>query len=35
SRLVNWEKGDFLTLPAHSEATFYAHSDSALYWVHD
>jgi gentisate 1,2-dioxygenase len=34
-RLVNWEKGDFLTLPAHSEATFYAHSVAVLYWVHD
>jgi gentisate 1,2-dioxygenase len=34
-RLVGWEKGDFLTLPAHSDATFYADSDSALYWVHD
>jgi len=34
-RLVDWQKGDFLTLPAHSEATFYAHSDTALYWVHD
>src|SRR3977135_709266 len=29
-RLVNWEKGDFLTLPAHSAATFYAHSDAVL-----
>ncbi len=34
-RLVQWEKGDFMTLPAHSQATFYAHSDAALYWVHD
>jgi gentisate 1,2-dioxygenase len=36
-RLVRWEKGDFLTLPANSSATFYAHwgSDAALYWVHD
>lgn len=36
-RLVRWEKGDFLTLPANSNATFYAdsHSDAALYWVHD
>ncbi len=34
-RPVQWEKGDFLTLPAHSQATFYASSDAALYWVHD
>jgi len=34
-RLVQWEKGDFLTLPAHSHASFYAASDAALYWVHD
>ena len=34
-RLVQWEKGDFLTLPARSHATFYASSDAALYWVHD
>jgi gentisate 1,2-dioxygenase len=34
-RLVQWEKGDFLTLPAHSNASFYAASDAALYWVHD
>jgi gentisate 1,2-dioxygenase len=34
-RLVQWEKGDFLTLPARSQACFYAHSDAALYWVHD
>jgi len=27
--------GDFLTLPARSDATFFAGSDSALYWVHD
>src|SRR4051812_16183042 len=33
-RLVQWEKGDFLTLPARSQATFYASSDAALYWVH-
>jgi gentisate 1,2-dioxygenase len=37
SRLVRWEKGDFLTLPANSNATFHADSssDAALYWVHD
>jgi gentisate 1,2-dioxygenase len=36
-RLAQWEKGDFLTLPAQSDATFYADSgsDAALYWVHD
>jgi gentisate 1,2-dioxygenase len=36
-RLVRWEKGDFLTLPADSHATFHADSgsDAALYWVHD
>jgi gentisate 1,2-dioxygenase len=36
-RLARWEKGDFITLPANSRATFYADSDSdaAMYWVHD
>jgi gentisate 1,2-dioxygenase len=36
-RLVRWEKGDFLTLPADSHASFNADSgsDAALYWVHD
>ena len=36
-RLTQWEKGDFLTLPADSQATFYADSgsDAAMYWVHD
>ena len=34
-RLVQWEKGDFLTFPASSRATFFADADSALYWVHD
>jgi gentisate 1,2-dioxygenase len=34
-RLVRWEKGDFLTLPACSQATFFADTDAALYWVHD
>lgn len=34
-RLVRWEKGDFLTLPASCNATFHAGSDAALYWVHD
>jgi len=34
-RLVRWEKGDFLTLPARSDTTFFADADSAFYWVHD
>jgi gentisate 1,2-dioxygenase len=34
-RLAKWEKGDFLTLPADSQATFYASPESVLYWVHD
>jgi mannose-6-phosphate isomerase-like protein (cupin superfamily) len=34
-RLVRWEKGDFLTLPAGSRAVFYADSGAAMYWVHD
>jgi gentisate 1,2-dioxygenase len=34
-QLVRWEKGDFLTLPARSHATFFADTDSAIYWVHD
>lgn len=36
-RLAQWEKGDFLTLPAGSRAVFYADSDAdaAMYWVHD
>jgi len=33
--LVQWEKGDFLTLPAGSQAVFYADADAAMYWVHD
>lgn len=34
-RLVGWEKGDFLTLPAGSESVFYAAADTTMYWVHD
>jgi gentisate 1,2-dioxygenase len=36
-RMVQWEKGDFLTLPAGTRSTFYAdpETDAALYWVHD
>jgi gentisate 1,2-dioxygenase len=33
--LVEWEKGDFLTLPAGSRAVFYANAETAMYWVHD
>jgi gentisate 1,2-dioxygenase len=33
--MVQWEKGDFLTLPAGSRAVFHADADAALYWVHD
>jgi len=34
-RLVRWEKGDFLTLPAGARSVFYADAEAALYWVHD
>jgi gentisate 1,2-dioxygenase len=34
-RLVQWEKGDFLTLPAGARSVFYAYADTAMYWVHD
>ncbi|MEC4764403.1 cupin [Mycobacterium sherrisii] len=34
-RLVKWEKGDFLTLPAGVSSVFYADSEAAMYWVHD
>ena len=34
-RLVAWEKGDFLTLPATARTMFYADSDTVMYWVHD
>lgn len=33
--LVQWEKGDFLTLPAGTHSVFYAAADTAMYWVHD
>jgi gentisate 1,2-dioxygenase len=33
--LVEWEKGDFLTLPAGSRAVFYADAEATMYWVHD
>ena len=34
-RLIKWEKGDFLTLPAGARAVFYADAGTAMYWVHD
>lgn len=34
-RLVEWEKGDFLTLPAGCRSVFYAGAEAAMYWVHD
>jgi len=34
-RLINWEKGDFVTLPAGCRSMHYAHADTALYWVTD
>ncbi len=33
--LIQWEKGDFLTLPAGMRSTFYADAEAVLYWVHD
>jgi gentisate 1,2-dioxygenase len=33
--LVEWEKGDFLTLPAGAHSVFYADAEAAIYWVHD
>src|SRR5258708_22068609 len=34
-RLVRWEKGDFLALPAGARSVFYADAETAMYWVHD
>src|ERR1700758_3570124 len=34
-KLVRFEKGDFLTLPAGSRVVFYADAETAMYWVHD
>ncbi|OBH09676.1 cupin [Mycobacterium sp. E1715] len=34
-QLVQWEKGDFLTLSAGTHSVFYAATDTAMYWVHD
>jgi len=34
-RLVRFEKGDFLTLPAGAKSVFYADGETAMYWVHD
>jgi gentisate 1,2-dioxygenase len=33
--LIEWEKGDFLTLPAGCRSVFYADADATMYWVHD
>lgn len=33
--LIEWEKGDFLTLPAGANTVFYANAETAMYWVHD
>ena len=35
AKVFPWETGDFLTLPAGSEAVHEAREDAALYWVHD
>jgi gentisate 1,2-dioxygenase len=32
---IPWAKGDFLTLPARSNAEHFADDDAAFYWVHD
>ena len=32
---IGWSKGDFLALPAKSEAQHFAEKDAAFYWVHD
>jgi len=34
-RMVKFEKGDFLTLPAGARSVFYADAETAMYWVHD
>jgi gentisate 1,2-dioxygenase len=34
-RMIRWEKGDFITLPAGSRSTHHAARDTAMYWVHD
>jgi gentisate 1,2-dioxygenase len=34
-QLVQFEKGDFLTLPAGAHSVFYADAETAMYWVHD
>lgn len=33
--VLEWKQGDVFTLPANSGVTHSAHTDSALYWVHD
>jgi gentisate 1,2-dioxygenase len=32
---IRWSKGDFLALPAKSEAEHFAEEEAAFYWVHD
>jgi gentisate 1,2-dioxygenase len=32
---IDWEQGDFFTLPAGGPATHHAAEDTAFYWVHD
>ncbi|MFB7499794.1 cupin domain-containing protein [Streptomyces sp. NPDC056161] len=34
-RLVNWEKGDFVVLPAQSAAVHYAQAETVFYYVTD
>ncbi|MCW2948207.1 MAG: cupin protein [Actinoallomurus sp.] len=34
-RMIRWEKGDFVTLPAGSRSTHHAAHDTVMYWVHD
>jgi gentisate 1,2-dioxygenase len=35
SDTYNWAKGDFITLPAQSDAVHHADQDAAFYWIHD
>jgi gentisate 1,2-dioxygenase len=32
---LHWQAGDVIVLPSGPAATLHAHSDSALFWVHD
>ncbi|OBK02155.1 cupin [Mycobacterium sp. 1245852.3] len=34
-RLIAWEKGDFVTLPAGTRSVLHADAEAAMYWVHD